>query len=289
MVINLPVKICSDFAGYETLIALHSCLHTTGDTNIELNFRKVRWLEANLAAILGSIKVRHSHKKITITGLQNKHSILSRNHFLSSEFSYPTNIDYNNTTISYQKFSPTAAADFMIYIKKELLTKPDFPKHSQKLGEKIAESIFELYENARTHGRCEHIFTCGQYYPQKKRLDITIVDTGQTIKSNVNHYLNKELSGSEAIEWALQAGNTTKTANIPGGLGLNIMFEFIQLNKGKVQIVSADGFWEYRKEKRVTKLFNDSFPGTIVNIEFNLNDNAYYSLKQEDFALDKIF
>ncbi len=294
MTIYFPSRTCSDFTGYSKLIVLHQQLNNTDDSNIVLDFTNVTWLEANLSALLGAILSFHrkTGKTFSIEGLRDDHSnLFSRNRFLSAEFGLKAEPDRNNTIISYQKFLPSEAAAFMLYIKNELLSKPDFPKHSRKLGEKIAESIFELYENARTHGRCEHIYTCGQYYPGKatKRLDITIVDMGKTIKANVNEYLKQNFSGSEAIEWALKDGNTTKTGDIPGGLGLNIMFEFIKLNKGKVQIVSADGFWEYRKEKTDTKIFSDSFPGTIVNIEFNLDDRSFYSLKQEDFPLDDIF
>lgn len=37
----------------------------------------------------------------------------------------------------------------MVYIKRELLSKSDFPKHSVLLGKRITESIFEIFENAR--------------------------------------------------------------------------------------------------------------------------------------------
>lgn len=138
---------------------------------------------------------------------------------------------------------------------------------------------------------CKKIHTCGQYYPKKtpKRLDITIVDMGKTIKANVNEFLNETLKGNEAIEWALQYGNTTKTGNISGGLGLDIIFEFIKINEGKVQIVSSDGYWEYRKGKSYTSVFDNAFPGTIANIEFNLDDRSIYYLDQEDLSLNDIF
>jgi hypothetical protein len=117
---------------------------------------------------------------------------------------------------------------------------------------------------------------------------MTIVDMGKTIKANVNDYLKTNLTGCDAIQWALVDGNTTKTGNVPGGLGLSIIFEFIKLNKGKVQIVSADGYWEYRKGETEYKLFENPFPGTIVNIEFNLDDSDYYQLVEE-ISLDDIF
>lgn len=145
---------------------------------------------------------------------------MQRNHFLC-EFGTNPIPDNNDTIVLYYKFSPSDDDAFMNYIKDELLSKKDFPKHSKRLGKKISESIFELYENARTHGRCKQIHTCGQYYPNKipKRLDITIVDMGKTIKANVNEFLKEELTGAETIEWALKYGNTTKTGNISGGVG----------------------------------------------------------------------
>jgi hypothetical protein len=86
----------------------------------------------------------------------------------------------------------------------------------------------------------------------------------------------------------LAYGNTTKIGNIPGGLGLDIIFEFIKLNKGKIQIVSSDGYWEYRNGKTENKLFDKPFSGTIVNIEFNLDDKDSYRLTEE-VSLEDIF
>lgn len=74
----------------------------------------------------------------------------------------------------------------------------------------------------------------------------------------------------------------------PGGLGLDIIFEFIKLNNGKIQIISSDGYWEYRKGNTETSIFTDYFPGTIANIEFNLDDSSIYALKEE-ISLDDIF
>jgi len=34
-------------------------------------------------------------------------------------------------------------------------------------------------------------------------------------------------------------------------------FEFIKLNKGKIQIVSADGYWEFIRGKTEAKLFDN--------------------------------
>src|SRR5690606_35648430 len=188
--------------------------------------------------------------------------------------------------IKYQKFNPSLKEDdnnFEIYIKKQLLSKSDFPSHSQMLGKHITLRIFELYENARTHGSCNFIHACGQYFPRKpeKPLNVTIVDTGKNIQDNVSEFLNKSISSIDAIDWAMRKGNTTKTGNISGGLGLDLIFQFIQHNKGKIQIISADGFWEWHRGKSTKKLLNNRFNGTIANLRFNLNDTSHYYLENE--------
>lgn len=290
MDIIVPVTIPSTLDGYNHLISLYYQLQDSNKTNATLDFEYTNWFEANLTSVLGAI-VSYFKDQERIIEFKNLSPILNnvfeRNGFLES-FGGIKIPDNNDTIISYKKYTPYADIEFIDYIQAELLSKPDFPKHSRLLGKKITESIFELFENARTHGQCKYIFTCGQYYPRPKKLDFTIVDLGITIKSNVSTYLQVELSGHEAIDWAMKYGNTTKTGEVSGGLGLDIIFEFVKLNNGKIQIVSSDGYWEFRNGETQFVSLPKPFLGTIVNIEFNLDDNASYVLKQE-VSLDNIF
>ncbi|MCT4613792.1 MAG: hypothetical protein N4A49_02830 [Marinifilaceae bacterium] len=291
MKINLNSKITSTYDGYSHLINMYHRIIASSELNIEISFIHTTWFEANLAAVLGAIIeiIKKEGKLVTLKEIQNSNikDVLQRNSFLC-EFGEEQILSRTDTIAPYNKFSPNEDFLFIQYIKNELLSKPDFPKHSVLLRKKINENIFELYENARTHGVCDFLHTCGQYYHNKKILTITIVDVGKTIKCNVNDYLDEYLDGSKAIEWAMCYGNTTKTGNISGGLGLGIIMEFIKLNNGKIQIISSDGYWEYRRGHTTTKLFDNFFPGTIVNIEFNLNDKNSYSLKEE-ISLNDIF
>ena len=81
------------------------------------------------------------------------------------------------------------------------------------------------------------------------------------------------------------SGNTTKRE--VGGLGLGVIFEFIKLNKGKIHIVSSDGYYEFSNGQVITKRLTAPFGGTLINLSFNLNDKHYYWLKEE--SLDNIF
>lgn len=294
--IYVPSRVISNYDGYIGLIKLSKQISLLYNTNITISFKNCIWFQANLVAVLGSIfdKAYTNGNTIKIKNLSPTISdILQRNQFLES-YGFCNIPDINRTTISYQKFSRDKGSNFKTYIRENLLHQDDFPTLSLLAEKKINESIFELFENAYTHGLCDNIYTCGQYFPNLKppRIDMTIVDLGVTISKNVNEHLIKfnknQLSGCDAIEWALKKGNTTKTGDNPGGLGLDIIFEFVKLNKGKIQIVSSDGYWEYRFGKTKSILFDNIFSGTIVNIEFNIEEGTYYQMKEE-VNLDCIF
>lgn len=280
---QFPDVINTNFDGYEILIVFYNKTDNLEFEEITLDFSNTIWFEANLTAVLGAIlsNVQNNFNGIKIEGLSNNlNTLFSRNHFLS-HFGGLKIPDYYDTTIKYRKFKPTEEKLFKDYLDRELLSKDTMPNMSILLKKKINESIFEIFNNAVIHGNCQSIFTCGQYYRTDKRLDFTIVDIGKTIKENVNEYLKSNLSGEDAIKWAVTEGHTTKRGQIPGGLGLSLIREFTQKNKGKIQIVSADGYWEQIEGIEKGKSFLEVFPGTIVNLEFNIADTSHYYLSSE--------
>lgn len=291
--IKIPQNLKSDFPGYNQIVTSISKMKNLKGSEITIDFELVSFLEANLSAVLGvAFEILESNgNKIKFINLQPQvQRILSKNKFLDP-YGYETTIDYHQTTLPYQKFIPNNDKGFNDYITNQLLKQSNFPSHSKELGKEILRNIFEIFENARTHGNCEYIHTCGQFFPRKenKPLHFTIVDKGVNIQDNVNKFLQKELIAGEAIKWAMKKGNTTKTGDTSGGLGLNVIFEFIKLNNGKIQIVSADGLYEFIKGKENISKLDSPFNGTIVYICFNLNDTSYYSLKSEEKNNDIIF
>lgn len=56
IIINMPVKIKNDQSSFEFLICnLYHQIINIKNSKIVLNFKKTRWLEANLTSVLGSI------------------------------------------------------------------------------------------------------------------------------------------------------------------------------------------------------------------------------------------
>lgn len=288
IVIDIP-DIKSNFDGYNYLCSLYHRLKNCKDKYITFNFSKANFIEANLCALIGTIfeMLEENNNIISLENINHKiANILRRNSFLI-KYGYPTLNDRFDTSLKYERLNPQEGTKFIGYIKDELFSKTDFPSLSNKLKSEITKNFFELYENARTHGKCNFIHICGQFFPKapKKPLHFTIVDKGITIKENVCNFLAESLSGSETIQWAIVRGNSTKQE--VGGLGLGIIFDFINLNKGKIHIVSADGYYEFSNGQETTKTLSNPFEGTLVNLTFDLTDKHHYYLEEE--SLDNIF
>lgn len=288
IVIDIP-DIKSNFDGYNYLCSLYHRLKNCKDKYITFNFSKANFIEANLCALIGTIfeMLEENNNIVSLENINHKiANILRKNSFLI-KYGYPTLNDRFDTSLKYERLNPQEETKFYGYIKDELFSKTDFPSLSNRLRSEITKNIFELYENARTHGKCNFIHICGQFFPKapKKPLHFTIVDKGITIKENVCNFLAESLSGSETIQWAIVRGNSTKQE--VGGLGLGIIFEFIKLNKGKIHIVSADGYYEFSNGQETTKTLSNPFEGTLVNLTFDLTDKHHYYLEEE--SLDNIF
>ena len=290
MTIIFPTHIKSKSDGFEFLVKVYEDCLKSNDNTIEFDFTFNTWFEANLCAMLGSIiqRAESQGKRVKILNLnKGDYHIFENNNFLNIILGRIDNLRLNKTTaISFQIFNFKEDKKFKDYLDSELLSQKNLPEMSNLLKNKINKSIFEIFNNAHLHGKCEKIYTCGQYFPNLERLDFTIVDLGRTIRRNVNEYFikqnKKKLTSCKAIDWAAQYGNTTKTGSIPGGLGLGLIREFLKLNGGRLQIISAKGFWEQNRESSIfVQTFTSKFNGTIVNLEFNLSDTNSYILKEE--------
>lgn len=205
--------------------------------------------------------------------------ILLKNDFLSY-FGHSRIIDNHHTTIRFLKLKLTDGKYFNNYIIDELIGRVELPNMSHLVKDKITEAIYEIFVNAQIHSDSKYIYTCGQFYPRENKIEFTIVDTGIGFKRKINNRFGSNLSSIQAIKWAIQDRNTTKIG-ITGGIGLALLKEFILKNKGEMQIISDDGFYQFDSSREQMHLFNGSFPGTIVNLQFKTNDVNSYIYRNE--------
>ena len=62
---------------------------------------------------------------------------------------------------------------------------------------------------------------------------------------------------------------------------MKLLSEFIDLNGGRIQIVSDAGYWKREKGKTSTARLSEPFPGTVVSVEINTADTQSYILSSE--------
>ena len=233
---------------------------------------------APLGGILGVIEDDFNTVHINVDNSAAE-MILQKNEFLSF-YGYDTVVDTNHTALPFKKFKTTDSVRFAEYVDKWLLGRGEMPVLSDVLRNEIWQGITELFANAATHSKTEYIYVCGQFYPYKHELYLTIADTGHGIKDTVNNAKNYNLSTTEAVKWALTKTNSTKIG-IPGGLGFDIVKEFIRVNKGVLQIVTGDIFYEMRRDGDNFHNLQYEYKGTVVSLQFRTDDKKKYKLKNE--------
>ncbi len=276
-------EIRSTQQGFSSLAGLAAALDTYLFETVEVDFSACTWFDANMSAPLGVVFAHavDNLNTIKLAGLRSGvETILSKNRFLNG-FGFPERADTHGTTISYRRFSATDDRYFAAYLNQHLRGKA-LPLMSVALSERFKNSILEIFVNAAMHSESKlGIFACGQYFPLQHRLDFCVADAGIGIRRKIYKELGLKMNSDKAIDWALQEGNTTRKGSVPGGLGLKLIREFIALNKGRIQIVSDRGYWEFSPLGETLTRMVTSFPGTVINIEINTADTGSYRLRTE--------
>ena len=283
MKVALPL-IQHDQGGFEALVSLYAQMKDCFFENIEIDMTATVWFDADMCAALGAILYRLGDNVNTVR-LTNIHSdverILSKNGFLSN-YGRKRVPDTWGSTIPYQRFDVKDDRYFGGYIEAELVHRTEMPRMSSGLLKRFRESVFEIFSNAVIHSQTRlGIFSCGQYFPKRHWLDFSVADLGIGIRQNVKDNMGLDLGPEQAIVWAAQGRNTTKRGAIPGGLGLKLLREFIDLNGGCIQIASDAGYWRQEEDRTFVAQLSHPFPGTVVSIEIDTSDTQSYVLSSE--------
>lgn len=159
---------------------------------------------------------------------------------------------------------------------------------SPDLGSAIAGNMAEIYLNAFEHGQSPiGVFACGQHFPKNRELNLSIVDFGVGIPSNVRLYKAHErqpeqLRAPNCMEWAFQSGTSTKQGDSaePRGLGLDLLRDFVIQNGGRLEMFSHEGYAAIADGKISFAERGTFFEGTLVNISLRCDD-SYYCLASE--------
>lgn len=147
---------------------------------------------------------------------------------------------------------------------------------SDQLKQAIISNLAEIYTNAFDHSQSAiGVFSCGQHYPKEKRLELSAIDFGVGIASNVRSLPGHDnMSTEEALKWAFQPGNSTKR-DISRGNGLAILNNFISQNQGILTLCTNDGCIKIFDDMIEYTDIHKPFLGTLVNITLQCDESAY--------------
>jgi signal transduction histidine kinase len=121
------------------------------------------------------------------------------------------------------------------------------------------------------------VIACGRYFPSDQRLTLVVADFGIGIPDNVRAFLkNPTMRDSQTLSWAFTSGTTTRpTANVPRGLGLDLLKSFVRLNGGRLRLWSGRGYALVNREGEQFDDRQPSFPGTLVSISLVCDQKRY--------------
>lgn len=280
IMIALQNDLQNSYNSYNDLCMFAYQLNSVDLPNLTIDMSKVNFVAANLFSVIGCLLATYSDRKngecsLRVSGMKPKILDTIKKNGFCQHFGLEKLPDTNNTIIPYRIFETTEILEYERYLTINLFTRKDLPQSAK--DDRIRDSLLELFKNVVDHTSCDRIYTCGQYFPKSRMLFFTIVDMGETIPYNVTKYYNT-LHESEApenhLEWAIQSGTTTSMEEKPRGLGLFLIKDFVLQNKGSFFIVSGYENYEINKSKEKFKRLEHSFPGTIVTVGFNLNNNT---------------
>ena len=310
--IDVP-SIRDSLQGNNTLFRLAQLVMNNPLNHFDFNFKNCAALDQNAVAMLGGLanfvdKHNTLKNRGVVGGLilpragvmfevesmsQVIREQLVENNFLNN-FSKAYFDGYGKGSyIGYREHLNYLDADEIVtHLSEEWLTSEKLSL-SNELKSAIVSKIFEIYMNAYGHGvkmegvEIPLVTSCGQYLKKDRLLRLSVLDFGQGIVTNVKNYLeNEKMSDIDALKWAIKRGNSTQTdsveKNMPRGLGLDLLMEFVRVNQGALTIASNKVTTHIsHDESVVTETLKYPIYGTMVSITINCDDRHYQFVSEQ--------
>lgn len=142
----------------------------------------------------------------------------------------------------------------------------------------VALPLTELLDNVSEHSKCEHGLVTLQYYKQKQKLDMCVVDDGISIPGSYDEHKIKYDDDADAVCKALEEGKSTKrefgSESRKRGTGLrtvsNIVCDGLD---GKLLVVSGKG--GVYKQDKITEICDLIWRGTTIFASMNVPKNDF--------------
>ncbi|MBF0553255.1 MAG: ATP-binding protein [Nitrospirae bacterium] len=285
-VINIP-RINDTPSDFEILFKIWSQINGY-EEDVRFDFSRCYFLRPNAVAFLGGLTrlIQYRWGTVEFDWATLRDRILTNlcQSGFAKAFGYPSS-GWDGNSIPYRHDDTLDMNGIMDYLTDNWIGK-GWVRISNRLRDAIAGNMWEIYNNAFEHSGTEiGVFSCGQYFPWYNALLLSVVDFGQGIPSKVRDFFRQNVSeeqadklkGSTCLQWAFQAGSTTKVGyGEPGGAGLDLLKQFVKLNKGKLEVYSNDGYCIIDKNGERYSNRTISFEGTVFHITLWCDEKQYH-------------
>ncbi|WP_349437420.1 ATP-binding protein [Pararhizobium sp. A13] len=264
-------------SGFQALASLHQALSAFEGEHLCIDCATLSWLDAHLSAPFQTIALHCVAKgnRLQLANLRDSvRTILKKNGLLKDKAP-----DTNHTTMPVTRFELHQEVEFANYTRRHMARR-EMPAMTPQLKAKFYEGIDELFANSSLHSSSKiRVTVAGQFFPRNERLSFSISDGGRGIDGSLRAAGLTILSSEDAIDWAMQPNNTSRHGDIPGGLGLRLIRDFVEVNRGTLTVCSSSGFWMQNGSEVSKKRLRHRFPGTAVVLDIMTSDKNRYDLK----------
>lgn len=268
---------------FSRLFELHA-LTLSDCTDVRFDFSACRFLRQNAVAFLGGLArlIQSRHGTVTFewdTLQPDIRKALGKNGFL--EAFGQSGLPWTDNAIPYRHDGALDKEGITGYLDAMWLGR-GWVRVSRALQNAIVGRVWEIYENAFEHSRSPvGVFTCGQHYPRMGVLKLSVVDFGVGVPHNVRAFRREPgMLAASALEWAFRPGTTTSRTGIGRGLGLSLLKEFVQVNRGKLEVFSHSGYACVEQGTESYCDWDSQFGGTLLNLTL-MCDERYYRFASE--------
>ena len=271
--ISLQGSISTTNYGYSKLMMFYNECSTFNGGAIEICLKYLEWIDANMSAVLQGII-----HKLTIENNLRFHAnldeakidlnVLVCNGLIHSDKFI---VKDRGTTVNLRGFSIGDDDAFVNYVENDLLDHPGLVlDYNSK--EDIIDAFIEIFANYGMHSKTSYpCYVCGQYYPRIRTLKFTFFDLGIGFLKPINDEYPNIKTNDEAITWALEDGNSSKT-DTPGGTGLSKLKNCLTQKNGGFEIVSGDAYKKFHDKNDYEIGKTDTLKcrniGTAINLFF---------------------
>ena len=264
-ILEIKNDIITGKRSYDVLIDFYNeaSKHQNIDLDIDIT---ARFIDGNLCALLAAIKyeleIKHN-VKLVLKNFQNENisELFLRNGFFSKNAQYFE--DTRKSVIKLGCFQMHEITEFNNYIEQDLIAHRALNALPDKIKDIILQDITELFNNVEAHAQTTApIFVCGQYFPNRHQLKLTIVDLGVGFLPAIQQKTTIT-DASQAVRWALTAGHTTKEEK--GGNCLSGIKQYFEdNNEGEIHIITSGVYWKSKTDEII--ITENPFIGTTIHL-----------------------